>query len=80
MIFFDQNDWFTQHARVKDLQKTQAKINHLDSEITRMNQQLNDLETNDAKIEKYAREKYHEKRDSEDVYLVIPDTVAVKGK
>lgn len=77
MIFFDQNDWFTQHARVKELEETQAKIDHLNSEIDRMDKSLNDINSSNAKVEEYAREKYHEKRDGEDVYLIVHDTVKV---
>lgn len=77
MIFFDQNDWFTQHARVKELEETQAKIDHLNTEIDRMDKSLNDINSSNAKVEEYAREKYHEKRDGEDVYLILHDTVKV---
>jgi cell division protein DivIC len=75
MIFFDQNDWFTQHAREEELKQTQEKIDHLNSEVTRMDKELSDLNSSNAKLEQYAREKYHEKRDGEDVYIIIPDTV-----
>jgi len=75
MIFFDQNDWFTQHAREQELEETQEKIDHLNGEVNRMDKELNDLNASNAKLEQYAREKYHEKRDGEDVYIIIPDTV-----
>jgi cell division protein DivIC len=75
MIFFDQNDWFTQHAREEELQQTQEKIDHLNSEVSRMDKELSDLNSSNTKLEQYAREKYHEKRDGEDVYIIIPDTV-----
>ena len=75
MVFFDQNDWFTQHARETELQQTQEKIDHLNTEVTRMEKELNDLNGNNGKLEQYAREKYHEKRDGEDVYLIVADSV-----
>ena len=75
MIFFDQNDWFTQHAREEELKQTQEKIDHLNSEVSRMDKELNDLNSSNTKLEQYAREKYHEKRDGEDVYIIIQDTV-----
>jgi cell division protein FtsB len=78
MLFFDQNDWFTQHARVKELEKTQQKIDHLNSEIGRMDKDLKDLNSSNVKLEQYAREKYHEKQDGEDVYIIVPDTVKTK--
>lgn len=75
MLFFDQNNWFTQHERETELQQTQENIDHLNGEVTRMEQELEDLNGSNARLEQYAREKYHEKRDGEDVYLIIPDTV-----
>ncbi len=78
MLFFDQNDWFTQHERETELKQTQEKIDHLNSEVARMEKELNDLNSNNNKLEQYAREKYHEKRDGEDVYLIIADTVKPK--
>lgn len=75
MLFFDQNDWFTQHAREAELQQTQDKIDHLNGEVDRMNRELDELNASNARLEQYAREKYHEKRDGEDVYVIIADTV-----
>jgi len=75
MIFFDQNNWFTQNERETDLEETQQKIDHLNSEVVRMEKELHDLNTSNEKLEALAREKYHEKRDGEDVYVIIPDTI-----
>jgi cell division protein DivIC len=80
MLFFDQNDWFTQHDREKELEKSQEKINHLNSEISRMDKELNELNASNSKLEQYARERYHEKLDGEDVYIIVPDSVKVKKK
>ncbi|WP_118972850.1 FtsB family cell division protein [Taibaiella koreensis] len=74
MLFFDQNDWFTQHERETELRQTQEKIDHLNGEVVRMEKELNDLNGSNARLEQYAREKYHEKRDGEDVYLIVPDS------
>ena len=74
MLFFDQNDWFTQRRRGKELEDVEAKIDHLRSESARMNKELDDL-SRPEKLEKLAREKYHEKRDGEDVYIIVTDTV-----
>lgn len=80
MLFFDQNDWFTQHEREKELQKSQEKIDHLNSEIKRMDNEMNNLNSSNSKLEQYARERYHEKQDGEDVYIIVPDSVKVKKK
>lgn len=80
MAFFDQNDWFTQHERETELRQTQEKIDHLKGEVTRMEKELGDLNGSNAKLEQYAREKYHEKKDGEDVYLIIADSVKAPAK
>ncbi len=80
MLFFDQNDWFTQHGREAELQQTQEKIDHLNNEVVRMEKELSDLNGSNAKLEQYAREKYHEKRDGEDVYIIVPDSVKQEKK
>ena len=80
MLFFDQNDWFTQHERETELQQTQEKIDHLNGEVVRMEKELSELNGSNAKLEQYAREKYHEKRDGEDVYLIVPDSAKPEKK
>jgi hypothetical protein len=74
-FFFDQNDWFTQSARKKELETTRNNIEFLNGEIARMEGELKALNTDTQKLEQYAREKYHEKRANEDVYLISIDTI-----
>ena len=74
MLFFDQNDWFTQRARQRDLNKANDNIAFMKSEITNMKASLQKLQTDPATLERYAREKYYEKRDNEDVYMIVRDT------
>lgn len=81
MLFFDQNDWFTQRAREKELNQLQEKIDHITQESDRMDKELTELNNSQGKLEQYAREKYHEKKDGEDVYLIITDSAkAVQPK
>lgn len=75
MLFFDQNDWFTQRERRKQLDATQQNIDFLRGESERMEREIDELNSNPKYLEQYAREKYHEKRDNEDVYLIIHDSV-----
>lgn len=75
MLFFDQHDWFTQRESARELDKMNENIEYLQSEVKRMQTELSELDK-PAKLEQYAREKYHEKREGEDVYLIIRDTVA----
>jgi len=74
MLFMDQNDWFTQQERRKELDKARENVEFLRGEIATMKDELEKLNTDSATLERYAREYYHEKRDNEDVYVIIPDT------
>lgn len=78
MLFFDQNDWFTQRERRKQLEDTQQNIDFLSGESERMEKEIDELNANPRYLEQYAREKYHEKRDDEDVYLIIRDSVELE--
>lgn len=74
MLFLDQNDWFSQRVRAKELDQANDNAAFLRSEIAKMNKELESLQNDTTTMERYAREKYHEKRDMEDVYIVVKDT------
>ena len=70
MIFFDANSLKRQHllnSRIDEINQMKA---FYVSEIEKNNKEIYELETNMETIEKYAREKYMMKRDSEDVYII----------
>lgn len=76
LFFFDQNNWFVQRNRQKELESINQKIEFLTQESAKMEIQLKELSTDTNYLEKYAREHYHEKKDNEDLYLIIPDSEA----
>jgi len=70
MIFFDSSSLKRQrllNARISEIKGMKAFYT---AEIEKNNKAIYELETNLETIEKYAREKYMMKRDSEDVYIV----------
>ena len=69
-LFFDQNDWFSLQQRQKELNGVKDNIKYLNTEITRMNTERNNLLTNPQKLEQYARENYRMKHEGEDVYVI----------
>jgi cell division protein DivIC len=75
MLFFDHNDIFTQMERRKNLHQLEAKRKFFETEISKTNKELNDLQHDPAALEKYAREKYILKKDNEDVFLVDEDSL-----
>jgi cell division protein FtsB len=70
MMLFDQNDWMSQREKNKELKNSKENITYLNSEIDRMEDEFKELTTNPQKLEKYARETYRMKRDSEDLFVV----------
>lgn len=75
MLVFDQNDWFTQWNRKKQLDEANKNIDFLKKEVAAMSEELHNLEHDPEVIKKYAREKYYYKQKDEDIFLIINDTV-----
>jgi len=74
MIFFDAKDILTQRERSRELRQLQDSKAYFASEISKERKALEELKSNPAAIEKYAREKYMMKKDNEDLYIVDPAT------
>jgi cell division protein FtsB len=72
MLFFDKNDVFTQSARSRQLNELQESRQYYLDRIASERKELEQLKSNPATLEKYAREKYLMKRDNEDLFI-IPD-------
>jgi len=70
MLFFDQNDFFSQKERRQELQDTKDNIEYLNAEINGMEKDYNALVSDPKRLEKYAREHYRMKRDNEDLYVI----------
>lgn len=70
MLFFDTNDYSSQRAREQDLENTKQDIAFLNQEIEEMETDYNELLKDPKVLERYARENFRMKRDSEDLYVV----------
>ena len=70
MIFFDANSLKRQRILNSRIDEIKGMRTFYVAEIAKNNTAIYELETNLETIEKYAREKYMMKRDSEDVYIV----------
>ncbi len=77
MLFFDQRDFFQQRERNTELKKLEAKKQYYLNEINKTQQELNDIQSNPAALEKFARERYLMKKDGEDIFI-IEDSVEAK--
>lgn len=69
MAYFDANDWFAQERRRQELRDVEHNITYLNKQIDRMEDELDGMKNDPAVLEQVAREKYHMKRDNEDVYV-----------
>jgi len=70
MIFFDNNSLKRQRILNDRIDEIKGMRAFYTTEIAKTNKAIYELETNLETVEKYAREKYLMKRDSEDVYIV----------
>jgi cell division protein FtsB len=70
MIFFDPRDIYSQLDHTRQLNELQASKHHYEKEIAKETTELEQLKTNPATLEKYAREKYLMKKDNEDLFIV----------
>ncbi len=80
LLFFDDNNLFVQLDRKHQLNELLRKKKYYEERITTTNQQLNNLESNPAAVEKFVRENYLMKRDNEDVFIVEPPQSASDKK
>ncbi|MFN0276170.1 MAG: FtsB family cell division protein [Chitinophagales bacterium] len=71
MLFFDQNNFFVQLNRYTSLHRAQRQKEFYDTETKHLQQQLHQLTSNPAAIEKFAREKYYMKKPNEDVFVIV---------
>ena len=79
MLFIDKNDLFIQSARVKELKDLYHSKAHYQEQIATESKELEQLKTNPAILEKYAREKYLMKQDNEELFI-IPEPTSVEKK
>lgn len=79
ILFFDKNDLFTQANRRQQLRDLEESKAHYTREIEAERKELEQLKSNPAKLEQYAREKHLMKKDNEDLFLVSEKPVEGKN-
>jgi cell division protein DivIC len=71
ILFIDDRDFVTTHFRHQnELHKLEARKVYFEEQILIVRKELDQLKSNPATLEKYAREKYMMKRDNEDLFIV----------
>lgn len=71
--FFDKNDFITSMNYHSKLQKLKKEKAYYEEEILKYDEDLKNLMSSSANMEKYGREKYFMKKDNEDVYVIIEE-------
>jgi cell division protein FtsB len=73
LIFFDNNNILSRIESKKKLRALQEQKAYYLEEIEKNKKETIDLQTDTGDIEKFAREKYLMKRDSEEVFIVVEE-------
>jgi len=69
LFFFDQNNLLTQYAYQSQLNTLKSEKAYFNQEIEKTRNELEELTTNPVSLEKFAREQYYMKKDSEEVFV-----------
>ncbi|MCL2502305.1 MAG: septum formation initiator family protein [Bacteroidales bacterium] len=70
IIFFDQSNLMDWGTALADLSKQRAEKQFYEREISRIRQQLRELQSNRDSLEKFAREQYYYLEDGEVIFIV----------
>ena len=68
--FFDSNSYLNHKRLSNDIDQLQKDKRHYKEEITKDSIALKELSSPEG-LEKYAREKYHMKKENEEIFLII---------
>ena len=78
VAFFDKNDLFSQYELAQKLKALKTEEKYYQAEIEKNKNDMIELRTNPANLEKFAREKYMMKKDNEEIFVIVKDTVSSK--
>jgi len=78
LSFFDRNDFITQHTYRSKLHELEKERDYYVKEIVKNKLEVSAILTNPKDLERFAREKYHMKRDNEDVFVFVQEKAAKK--
>jgi len=78
LLFFDKNDIFSQIERHNEVKKLEAEASYFRTEVANNRKEEEELKSDPKLLEKFAREHYLMKKDGEDIYVLVEDSL--KGK
>lgn len=71
MLFFDSNDFITRYKLTRELRELESQRAYYLEQIEQVHKDREELMTNPALLEKFARERYLMKKPTEDVYVLV---------
>ena len=71
LLFLDKNDLYSQYTKHNQVVELQKQRDFLLKQTTQVTKDLDELNSNPQKLEKFAREKYLMKKDNEDVFVIV---------
>lgn len=74
MFFWDENSFLVHREFNQELEKLESQKKYYKEQINKDNAIISDLKDLD-KLEKFAREEYHMKKNNEDIFLIEYDTL-----
>lgn len=73
MAFFDHYNMISQVELRSELYRLESDREYYQEQIVEIEENLEELLSDDAKLEKFAREKYFMKRPDEDIFVFVSD-------
>jgi cell division protein FtsB len=71
MSFFDSNDFFTLYGLKKKINDLESDKVYYTEKIEEVKKDREELKSNSELLEKFARERYLMKKESEDLYVIV---------
>ncbi|MFC2123929.1 septum formation initiator family protein [Bacteroidota bacterium] len=71
MLFIDSNDLYSQFSRTRKLKELEKQKRFYKEKIQEVEKDREELLSDEALLEKFAREKYLMKKESEDLYVIV---------
>lgn len=73
MIFVDENSFIQSFMYEQQIRGLKKEIQHYQGIIDESKVKLNELESNENNLEKFAREQYLMKKENEDIYIITEE-------
>lgn len=70
IIFFDRYNIINRWNNAKDIKNLKKEIQYYKEEIETNKRKTTEMQSGDENLEKYARERYFLKKDSEDIFII----------